>query len=121
MLECILGTITAIFGAFGISFVVEKIPIKINPLSIVKNFLVGDIVTELKIIKEHVNENEADRIREAILSYRKSMENGIPLTEHEYEYILKIYDKYDKVLHQNSFVKEVVNDIKRMYKEQCKL
>jgi hypothetical protein len=118
MVESILGTVVAILGFFGISFVVEKTPIKINPLSIIKKFLVGDLSEKIDTIGKRVDENEADRIRETILSYKKSMDNGIPLSEHEYEYILKIYDKYKNVLKQNSFVEYVVEEIKILYKKQ---
>lgn len=118
MIESILGTVVAIFGFFGVSFVVEKTPIKINPLSIIKKFLVGDIIEKVDKIGKRVDDNEMDRIRETILSYKKSMDNGIPLSEHEYEYILKIYDKYDKILHGNSFVQDVVCEIKILYKKQ---
>ena len=118
MIESIVGTVVAILGFFGVSFVVEKTPIKINPLSVIKKFLVGDILEKVDTIGKRVDENEKDRIRETILSYKKSMDNGIPLSEHEYEYILKIYDKYDKVLHGNSFVEDVVNQIKFLYKKQ---
>lgn len=118
MFESIFGTVVAILGFFGISFVVEKTPIKINPLSIIKKFLVGDLSEKIDTIGKRVDENEKDRIRETILSYKKSMDNGIPLSEHEYEYILKIYDKYDKILHGNSFVQDVVNEIKILYKKQ---
>lgn len=118
MLESILGTIVAILGFFGVSFVVEKTPIKINPLSIIKKFLIGDLSEKIDTIGKRVDENEADRIRETILSYKKSMDNDIPLSEHEYEYILKIYDKYKNVLKQNSFVEYVVDEIKILYKKQ---
>lgn len=118
MVESIFGTVVAILGFFGISFVVEKTPIKINPLSIIKKFLVGDLSEKIDTIGKRVDENEADRIRETILSYKKSMDNGIPLSEHEYEYILKIYDKYKNVLKQNSFVEYVVGEIKILYKKQ---
>lgn len=118
MIESILGTVVAILGFFGVSFVVEKTPIKINPLSIIKKFLVGDLSEKIDTIGKRVDENEADRIRETILSYKKSMDNGIPLSEHEYEYILKIYDKYKNVLKQNSFVEYVVGEIKILYKKQ---
>ena len=118
MLESILGTIVAILGFFGVSFVVEKTPIKINPLIIIKKFLIGDLSEKIDTIGKRVDENEADRIRETILSYKKSMDNGIPLSEHEYEYILKIYDKYKNVLKQNSFVEYVVGEIKILYKKQ---
>lgn len=118
MFESIIGTVVAILGFFGVSFVIEKTPIKINPLSIIKKFLVGDLSDKIDTIGKRVDENEKDRIRETILSYKKSMDNGIPLSEHEYEYILKIYDKYDKILHGNSFVQDVVNEIKILYKKQ---
>lgn len=118
MIESIFGTVVAILGFFGVSFVIEKTPIKINPLSIIKKFLVGDLSEKIDTIGKRVDENEKDRIRETILSYKKSMDNGIALSEHEYEYILKIYDKYDKILHGNSFVQDVVNEIKILYKKQ---
>lgn len=120
----LFGTIAAILGTFGISFVVEKSPIKINPLSMIKKFLVGDISDKIsdmdkKVdrIDTKVDENEKDRLRETILQYKKSLDNGIPLSEHEYEYILKIYDKY-KNMGGNSFVSEVVQNIKEDYHKQ---
>lgn len=124
-MENIWGTIIAICGVFGISFVVEKSPIKINPLSMIKKFLVGDVNEALQDVTkkmDHINykvdENEKDRIREKILEYKKSLDNGIPMTEHEYEYVLKIFDKYRNELKGNSFVCELVNQIKEMYKKQ---
>jgi hypothetical protein len=123
--DSIIGTLVAFFGAFGITFVVEKSPIKINPLSMIKKFLVGDISEKIdnmdkKIEKvdKKVDNNELDRIRETILTYKKSMDMGVPITEHEYEYVLKIFDKYDK-MGGNSFVADVVEEIKKMYHEQC--
>jgi len=124
-LESIIGTIVAILGTFGISIVIEKSPIKINPLSMIKKFLVGDLSTKVEdidtkmdILDMKVNENEKDRIRETILQYKKSIDNNIPLTEHEYEYVLKIYDKYKNELHGNSFVTDVVQQIKKSHNEK---
>ena len=124
-MESIFGTIIAFLGAFGISFAVEKSPIKINPLSMIRKFLVGDISDKvdkidkkIETVEKKVDNNELDRIREAILTYKKSMDIGVPLTDHEYEYILKIYDKYE-AMGGNSFVADVVEEIKRMYHEQC--
>ena len=126
-MESILGTVIAILGFFGVSFVVEKTPIKINPLSAMRKFLVGDIEQNVSDLKNTINnmefkndENEKDRLRYTILQYKKSLDNGIPMTEHEYEYVLRIFDKYKNVLHGNSFVCEVVKDIQRMYEEQEK-
>lgn len=124
-MENILGTIIALFGAFGISFVVEKSPIKINPLSMIKKFLVGDLTEKMNEVDKKVNKidkkvdkNEADRIRETILQYKKSLDNGIPMSEHEYEYVLKIFDKYRNELNGNSFVCEVVEKIKELHNKQ---
>ena len=123
-MESILGTIVALFGAFGISFVVEKSPIKINPLSMIKKFLIGDLTEKMEAIDKKVDkidskvdENEKDRLRETILQYKKGIDNGICLSDHEYEYILKIYDKYKK-MGGNSFITEVVEDIKEAYHKQ---
>lgn len=123
-MESILGTIVALFGAFGISFVVEKSPIKINPLSMIKKFLIGDLTDKMEAIDKKVDkidskvdENEKDRLRETILQYKKGIDNGIPLSDHEYEYLLKIYDKYKK-MGGNSFITEVVKDIKEAYHKQ---
>lgn len=125
MVENVFSTIIALFGTLGISFVIEKSPIKINPLTIIKNFLIGDLKKDIinvdkkvEKIEKKVDENEKDRIRETILQYKKSMDNGILLSEHEYEYILKIFDKYRNELNGNSFVCGVVEDIKIMYKKQ---
>ena len=120
-MESILGTIVAILGSLGISIVIEKSPIKINPLSMIKKFLVGDLSHKVDDMNkkfdkldEKVDENEKDRLRETILTYKKSIDNGIPLSEHEYEYLLKIYDKY-RNMGGNSFITEVVKSIKESY------
>lgn len=126
MVENIFGTIIALLGTLGISFVIEKSPIKINPLSIIKKFLIGDVEEKVENINKKVDninnkvdENEKDRIRETILQYKKSLDNGIFMSEHEYEYILKIFDKY-RLMGGNSFVCGVVSDIKTIYKNQKK-
>ena len=62
MFESIIGTVVAILGFFGVSFVIEKTPIKINPLSIIKKFLVGDLSEKIDTIGKRVDENEKDRI-----------------------------------------------------------
>lgn len=125
-MESIIGTIVAILGTFGISIVIEKSPIKINPLSMIRKFLVGDLSNKVdnmdkkvENIDNKVDENEKDRIRETILSYKKSIDNEIPLSEHEYEYILRIYDKYKK-MGGNSFVSDVVKDIQESYHKRKK-
>ena len=123
-MENILGTIIALFGTLGISFAIEKSPIKINPLSILKNFLVGDLKENINNLDKKVDKidlkvdtNELDRIRHSILDYKKGLDNGVKLSQHEYEYILKIYDKY-KGMGGNSFITDVVEQIKEMYKNQ---
>lgn len=124
-LKNILEIILAICSVFGISFVIEKSPIKVNPLTMIKKFLVGDITDKIddinkKIAKvdSKVDENEADRLRETILNYRKGLEMGMKMSEHEYEYLIKIYGKYHDELKQNSFVTEVFTEIKELYKKQ---
>lgn len=124
-MESIIGTIIAIFGFFGVSFVVEKTPIKINPLSSMKKFLIGDLSEKVdninkKVdnINEKVDNNERDRIRHTILEYKKSLDNGIKMSDNEMEYVSKIHDKYKNELHGNSFEGEVYKEIVRNYREQ---
>lgn len=124
MVENILSTIIALLGTLGVSFVVEKSPIKINPLSLIKKFLVGDLCEKIdnmdkKVVKidEKVDKNENDRIKETVLTYRKLMKMGLPLSDYEYQYLCKVFDKYQSQ-GGNSFVADVMEEIKEMYHSQ---
>lgn len=125
----ILGVPLGFLLLWIVLFIVEKLPIDKNPIILIRKIFFKEIIDKINDMKEDINDkflsinkkiddNERDRIRETILSYKKSIDNGIQLNEHDYEYILKIYDKYDKVLKGNSFVKEIVEEIEKYYKEQ---
>jgi hypothetical protein len=125
--ENFFGTIVALFGFFGISFAVEKSPIKINPLSMIKKFLIGDLDEKVDNVNKKVenigikvDENEKDRIRYTILEYKKSLDNGIRMSDNEMEHVSKLFDKYRNELNGNSFVCQVYKEIVKMYSEQQK-
>jgi hypothetical protein len=124
MVESVLGTIIALFGAFGISFAIEKSPIKINPLTIIKKFLVGDIIEQMEKVDEKVgkidkkvDENRKKDLRYKILMYKKSVDSGIPLSDREEQNAAEMHDEY-KSLGGNSYEEE---EYKKMIAENNQL
>ena len=122
-----LTTIIGILSLLGISIVVEKLPIKISPWTMMKNFFTKDIVNKvseidkkIETVEQKTDANEADRIRHTILLYKKNLDSGFGMSESEFEYVSKIYDKYKNELHGNSFITRTFDEITRMYLEQNK-
>lgn len=122
-----LTTIVGILSLLGISIVVEKLPIKVSPWTAMKNFFTKDIADKVSEIDKKIDTvdkktdlNEADRIRHTILLYKKNLDSGFGMTENEFEYVSKIYDKYKNELHGNSFITKTFEEITRMYLEQNK-
>lgn len=120
-----LTAIATILSLLGVSVVVEKLPIKISPWTWVKDFFtkdikdtVNEINTEVIKVNKKVDKNEADRIRHAILDYKKNLDKGYKMTESEFEYVSKLYDKYKIELKGNSFVTKVFEEITEEYKKQ---
>lgn len=120
-----LTAIATILSLLGVSVVVEKLPIKISPWTWVKDFFtkdikdtVNEINTEVIKVNKKVDANEADRIRHAILDYKKNLDKGYKMTESEFEYVSKLYDKYKIELKGNSFVTKVFEEITEEYKKQ---
>ena len=122
-----LTTVLGIISVFGVSIVVEKLPIKISPWTSMKNFFLKDITEKVNDIDKKIETvntktdlNEADRIRHTILLYKKNLDSGFGMSENEFEYVSKLYDKYKNELHGNSFVTKTFEEITRMYLEQNK-
>ena len=122
-----LTTIVGILSLLGISIVVEKLPIKVSPWTAMKNFFTKDIADKVSEIDKKIDTvdkktdlNEADRIRHTILLYKKNLDSGFGMTENEFEYVSKIYDKYKNELNGNSFITKTFEEITRMYLEQNK-
>lgn len=118
MLDSIFGTIIAIFGTLGISFVVEKSPIKINPLSIIKKFLVGDIVEKIDKSEEARIKSRANEIKFELSNYEKLISNEIFLTEDDIAFVRELYDEYHKDLKQNHRGTIIYENIENLYKKQ---
>ena len=120
-----LQSILAIASIFGITIVCEKLPIKFSPYTAIKKFLVGDIENKLNTLSDkfihHLDsttEKEKEDIRYKLLTYHKSIKNGIKLTEYDIMCINSLYDRYTFELKGNSYIKSVYREIMEMYKLQ---
>lgn len=129
-----LATIFGILGVLGISFGVEKLPIKISPLTWFKNFLLDDTkksISEIKIelvnCKETIVENdkkaernEINRIKQEILSFRIMAKTpNVKIECLDFDHIFQLYDEY-KSMGGNSMVDIAIEEIKMIYKEKFK-
>lgn len=121
MTESFIGTIIAILGTFGISFVIEKTPIKINPLSMIKKFLVGDLYTKIEDIEKARIKSRANEIKFELSNYEKLISNGVSLSEDDISFVRELYDEYHKDLKQNHRGTIIYENIENLYKEQKKL
>lgn len=120
-----LKTLLAIASLLGITFTIEKLPIKISPFTSIKNFFVGDIEKEINTINNKLNdhveksvEKEKEDIRYKMLTYHKSLKNGVSLTQYDIMCINSMYDRYHNDLHGNSYISNVYLEIMEMYKQQ---
>ena len=120
-MESFVGTILGILGLFGVSFVIEKTPIKINPLSMLRKFLMGDLLERLdKNEKARVKARASD-IKFELFNYEKMVSNGIPLNENDIAFVREIYDEYHNDLKQNHLGTIVYDKIEEAYKKQKEL
>ena len=120
-----LQSILAIASIFGVSIVIEKLPIKISPWTSIKKFFIGDLEKKVDSIsiefenhKKSNIEKEKEDIRYKLLTYHKSIKNGIKLTEYDIMCINSLYDRYSLELKGNSYIKSVYREIMEMYKQQ---
>lgn len=117
-MEHILGTIIAIFGVFGISIVIEKTPIKINPLSMVRNFLVGDLIKKVEDNEKARVKSRANEIKFELFNYEKLVNNGVELNENDIAFVREIYNEYHNDLKQNHLGTIVYENIEEAYRKQ---
>ena len=124
-INAILGTIIAICGFFGISFVIEKIPIKFSPLTMMKNFLTKDLTEKIGELTIKVEENENARqksrtneIKFELSNYEKLASNGIELSEDDIAFVRDLHEEYHNDLKQNHRGTIMYENIERMYAEQ---
>ena len=96
-----ISTIAAIFGALGISFVIEKSSIKINPLGMIKKFFVGDIEKRIDELTDARLKARTNEIKFELSNYEKLANYGVELSENDIAFVRDLYDEYHKDLNQN--------------------
>lgn len=115
------------------SFFIQIAPIKINPWSTVIKWVgklimndacgkMDSLITKVDKIESDVTSNEKDRIRWEILDFANSCRNNRKHTRDEFQHIVALHDKYQKLLeitHDTNGVFEVeYNYIQGLYAER---
>ena len=116
--NAILGTVIAIFGFFGVSFAIEKSPIKFNPLTMIKNFFVGDLTEKFEEAEKARKKARANEIKFELSNYEKLISNGFYLTEDDIAFVRELYDEYHNDLKENHRGSIIYDNIEKLYKLQ---
>ncbi len=81
---------------------VEITPIKVNPLSWLLKWVGskvnGEMIKRIEKLEANVDTNEMDRIRWEVLDFANSCRNGRRHTQDEFEHIITLVKKYEKLL-----------------------
>lgn len=117
-MESVIGTVIAILGTFGVSFVIEKSPIKINPLSMIKKFLIGDLEEKFEKSEKARVTARSNEIKFELSNYEKLASNGILLSEDDIAFVRELYQEYHEDLKQNHRGTIIYENIEEMYKKQ---
>ena len=114
------------------SLVIDISPIKVNPwkalLKWVGQLITADVMQEIREIKQTqkeqqatIDENEKDRIRNEVLSFATSCRRGIHHTKDEFEHIITVHGKYERLLEKtgdtNGVFTEEYDYIRDIYHE----
>lgn len=115
-----------------LSLVVDISPIKINPWKTafgwIGQLITADVMKEIREIKETqkeqqatIDENEKDRIRFEVLDFANSCRRGVHHTKDEFEHIISLHVKYERLLKktndENGVFTEEYNYILEIYHE----
>lgn len=94
----ILGEHWAAIGAI-LALFVDISPIKINPIKWIFR-KIGDMTVgnRLDELTKTVDENEMDRIRSTVLDFATSCRQGVEHTRDEFQHIIDLNGKYEKLL-----------------------
>ena len=96
--------------------------IKWNPITWLGNLLLGSIREDIHAIRNQVDENEKDRIRWEVLDFANSCRNNRRHTKDEFQHVIALHDKYEKLLEKTGDTNGVFNAeydyIKRLYAER---
>ena len=120
--------------AIGAIFI-QITPIKWNPLTSLLKWI-GRLITsdtntkietmksEIKEMREDLDENEKDRIRWEVLDFANSCRNGRSHSRDEFQHIITLNDKYKALLARTNDKNGVFNSeykyIDKIYQEKCK-
>ena len=107
-----------------LSVFIQIAPIKINPWSSLIRWIgktlnahlqtqVADLKTAVQKISNDIDENEKDRIRWQVLDFASSCRDGRLHTKDEFQHIIALNDKYQKLLQKT-------NDSNGYFDEQYK-
>ena len=118
--SAVVGTVIAILGFFGVSFAIEKSPIKINPLSMIRDFLVGDLTKKVEEYEAKRVLARTNEIKFELSNYEKLASNGISLSEDDIAFVRELYDEYHNELNQNHRGTIIYNNIEKLYELQQK-
>ena len=80
--------------------------------------------SEIKEMREDLDENEKDRIRWEVLDFANSCRNGRSHSRDEFQHIITLNDKYKALLARTNDKNGVFNSeykyIDKIYQEKCK-
>lgn len=124
----------------GLSALIQIAPIKINPWSTLLKWIgdktnqelnkkigdmnkkIDDLANDMNELSQQRKEDEKDRIRWEILDFANSCRHGRKHTQDEYEHIIELNDKYNKLLKdtkdENGVFKAEYEYIQKLYKER---
>ena len=100
-METILSVLGEHWAAIGaiLAVFIDISPIKFNPIKWlfgkIGDMTVGNRIDELA---KTVDENEMDRIRSTVLSFAASCRQNVEHTRDEYQHIINLNGKYEKLL-----------------------
>lgn len=91
---------------------IEITPIKINPLTAILSWIGtkmnGKLIAKVETLEgktdaleKKIDMNEIDRIRWEILNFANSCRNGHRHTKDEFEHIISLHEKYNKILEEH--------------------
>ena len=101
-----------------LSIFIQITPIKLNPWSTllkwVGKLVTGDactkidgLIKKIDTIESNMDENEKDRIRWEILDFANSCRNGRQHTRDEFQHIITLNNKYQKLLKKSNDINGV--------------
>lgn len=110
----------------GAVTLVEVVPIKINPWSVllrwVGNTINGDLKTELSTLKREFEESKADTMRWNILNFTRSCRSGEDHSEEEWNHAIsqvKMYETFCDEKHiENGVIEETSVYLRELYHQR---